>query len=1056
MDKQEYKLRSEQIKDLIGKRDFFGAVKIADSIDWNRVRSVSMLCTVSDLYKATRNYKRSKDLLLLAYDRHPNGRMIVYSLCELSIKLGDVVDALEYYKTFLKLAPQDSGKFVLQYKIYEAQDVSLEERIAVLEQLKKNDYREKWGYELATLYHRVGLATACVEECDELILWFSDGRYVKKAMELKMLHKPLSAKQQEQYDIMTGKKPAKVEEAPEPVVEETKEEEISPVEVAFAEVPAPVNEAEELDIQVKPVNVGKYDTINLQKALAENLQEILQETEKEEAENTPEPVEEIAAVELPKTGTLEDVPEEAPVEEAPSAEEESVAVAEEIAPVESVSEESISVEEAIEEAPVAIEAPVEVPATEPAVEAAEEPVAEEATETVEEPTKEPVVQPVIVPVVEASSEKEDLLNAKTKEIFFNDTSSMPSPLERELQRAIDEERKKQQLSPIEEILEHDLEKLHRPSVEEVMKMPLEEVASYEYPPEEIAGLLSEGYDGQISMVVEGKAPTEKQITGQMNIDEILAEWEKTKKLNEEKRRAEDLKRVFSSTGCMFSKYDVIARDGILEQLEREGKIKALVKVEQIPKAPKIIPEEELAKETVISAEDSEEEENPGTTVQPIAEAPVESTPSEVPAEVAATEAVETVETPMEEESAEDALEILSEGVSAEDATEVPVAGEVFVEEPVVEETSEEAEDVPAEETPVESTEEPVVTEEPAENEAVAEEAPVSVEEETVEAVAAPATETPVVSEEVAEPDTKSEAPAEVAAEEETTEVSEEDQAEEETVEDAEEPEETEEEASEEEESESPQKAIIRELTEEERVLFAPFIQTRGARKRFVTGLDQIELEAAVGNAIVTGNGDSGTVELAKNVMKDIQLTNSKFSGKIAKITGTSLNSKNVELTIAKLGNGGLIIEKASGMTSQTVQKLIDGLQKAESGIVVILEDNKKSVKRMLAAYPHLKTYFPIRLEVEELNDDALASYGKQYAEHLEYAIDDMGMLALHTRISDMQTSEHIVTVAEVREIVDAAIARANKKNIGHLFDVMLGKRYDDDDMIVLREKDFME
>lgn len=1050
MDKQEYKLRSEQIKDLIGKRDFFGAVKIADSIDWNRVRSVSMLCTVSDLYKATRNYKRSKDLLLLAYDRHPNGRMIVYSLCELSIKLGDVVDALEYYKTFLKLAPQDSGKYVLQYKIYEAQDVSLEERIAVLEQLKKNDYREKWGYELATLYHRVGLATACVEECDELILWFSDGRYVKKAMELKMLHKPLSSKQQEQYDIMTGKKPAKVEEIPEPVVEETKEEEISPVEVAFAEPPV-ASEPEELDIQVKPVNVGKYDTINLQKALAENLQEILQETEKEEAENTPEPVEEIAAVALPKTGTLEDVPEEAPVEEMqsdeaePSAKEEStVAVEEEtsaeeeaveaVTPAEPVAEESISVEE------------------EPVEEAAEEPVAaeESVAQPAGEPVKEPVVQPVVVPVVEASSEKEDLLNAKTKEIFFNDTSSMPSPLERELQRAIDEERKKQQLSPIEEILEQDLEKLHRPSVEEVMNMPLEEVASYEYPPEEIASMLSEGYDGQISMVVEGKAPTEKQITGQMNIDEILAEWEKTKKLNEEKRRAEDLKRVFSSTGCMFSKYDVIARDGILEQLEREGKIKALVKVEQIPKAPKIIPEEELAKETVISAEDSEEEENPGTTVQPVAEATVESTPSEVPVEVAATEAVETEETPMEEESAEDALEIISEGVSAEEATEEPVAEEVSVEELVVEETSKEAEEVSAEETPVESTEEPVVTEKPAESEAVTEIAPVSVEEETVEAVEAPATEAPVA-EETTEAVTEVEAPAEVAAEEETTEVSEEDQAEEETVEDTEEPEETEEE-----ETESSQKAMIRELTEEERVLFAPFIQTRGARKRFVTGLDQIELEAAVGNAIVTGNGDSGTVELAKNVMKDIQLTNSKFSGKIAKITGTSLNSKNVELTIAKLVNGGLIIEKASGMTSQTVQKLVDGLQNAESGIVVILEDNKKSVKRMLAAYPHLKTYFPIRLEVEELNDDALASYGKQYAEHLEYAIDDMGMLALHTRISDMQTSEHIVTVAEVREIVDAAIARANKKNIGHLFDVMLGKRYDDDDMIVLREKDFME
>ena len=179
MDKQEYKLRAEEIKSLIAKRDFFNAVKIADEIDWSRVRSVSMLCTVSDLYKANRRYKESKELLLMAYERHPNGRMIVYSLCELCIKMGEVVQAVEYHKQFVQMAPMDNGKYVLQYKLYVAQEVSLEERIAVLEELKKRDYREKWGYELAYLYHRIGLATKCVEECDELILWFSDGKYVK-------------------------------------------------------------------------------------------------------------------------------------------------------------------------------------------------------------------------------------------------------------------------------------------------------------------------------------------------------------------------------------------------------------------------------------------------------------------------------------------------------------------------------------------------------------------------------------------------------------------------------------------------------------------------------------------------------------------------------------------------------------------------------------------------------------------------------------------------------------------------------------------------------------
>ena len=251
MDKQEYKLRAEEIKSLIAKRDFFGAVKIADEIDWTRVRSVAMLCTVSDLYKANRRYKESKELLLMAYERHPNGRMILYSLCELSIKMGEMVQAMEYYKEFVQLAPMDNGKYILQYKLFVANEVSLEERIAVLEELKKRDYREKWGYELAYLYHRIGLATKCVEECDELILWFSDGRYVKKAMELKMLHQPLTMAQEASYNAFVGKN-AELPK-PEPVVDKPIEEQI----------------------KEPSVSVGQYDTINLQKALAESMREVL-------------------------------------------------------------------------------------------------------------------------------------------------------------------------------------------------------------------------------------------------------------------------------------------------------------------------------------------------------------------------------------------------------------------------------------------------------------------------------------------------------------------------------------------------------------------------------------------------------------------------------------------------------------------------------------------------------------------------------------------------------------------------------------------------------------
>lgn len=202
MDKSEYKLRAEEIKDLISRGEYAQAAEIADTIDWRRVKSVMMLCTISDLYKINRRYEDARDMLLLAYERRPGGRTICYSLCELSIKMEEYVQAIEYYKEFVQVAPKDPGRYILQYKLYEAQDVSLEERIAVLEELKKRDYREKWAYELAYLYHRVGLAARCVEECDELILWFGEGKYVIKAMELKMLHQPLTPEQQENTIIV--------------------------------------------------------------------------------------------------------------------------------------------------------------------------------------------------------------------------------------------------------------------------------------------------------------------------------------------------------------------------------------------------------------------------------------------------------------------------------------------------------------------------------------------------------------------------------------------------------------------------------------------------------------------------------------------------------------------------------------------------------------------------------------------------------------------------------------------------------------------------------------
>ena len=254
MDKYEYKLRQDEIKSLIKQREFQKAVEIADSIDWTRVRSVTTLCTISDLYKINRRYKEAKVLLEQAYNRYPNGRMIVYSLCELSIKMDEIVQAIEYYKQFVQMAPMDEGKFILQYKIYEAQDVSLEERIVVLEELAKRVYKEKWLYELAYLYHRIGLVTKCIEECDIIITWFKEGAYVKKAMELKMLHQELTESQMSLYESMLPPKEKEVSAVAVPVVQEKQEED---------------------DIQVKTMDMGKFNTINLQRELAESMKDVL-------------------------------------------------------------------------------------------------------------------------------------------------------------------------------------------------------------------------------------------------------------------------------------------------------------------------------------------------------------------------------------------------------------------------------------------------------------------------------------------------------------------------------------------------------------------------------------------------------------------------------------------------------------------------------------------------------------------------------------------------------------------------------------------------------------
>lgn len=931
MDKSEYKLRAEEIKDLISRGEYAQAAEIADTIDWRRVKSVMMLCTISDLYKINRRYEDARDMLLLAYERRPGGRTICYSLCELSIKMEEYVQAIEYYKEFVQVAPKDPGRYILQYKLYEAQDVSLEERIAVLEELKKRDYREKWAYELAYLYHRVGLAARCVEECDELILWFGEGKYVIKAMELKMLHQPLTPEQQEKYDHRfdapgshipsqnsvqdngySGNESYEQSYAKDgsydqeqgyaqdgsydqdqsyaqdsnydqnqSYVQDSGYDQVAgdtqiydPVQPAQQETPTqPVQD--DYDIHVKTMDVGQYNTINLQAELAAGLREVLGEE--------------------PKGDTAK------------------------------------ATSDSITRSIVA-------------------PMMDSDTESLDYPEIAEVSEDDLEPETE-QIEGSEVFFGETGEI--GDLSQVPEVETEEILPEEPASLKKQDVVP----------ELSKAEVEPEATTPVE-------PPKELANVLAQESDGQISLVMPEAESIEKQITGQINIEDILAEWERKKKENLEKREEEVRQHVLQQTGAMFTEFEQAVRDGLLEKLEKEkavdaGTVTDTDEVEELEEIADVNDETEKA-----PAEVSEEEPEPADT------------------DIVDTEEVEELEeepavAEYEEESAtEEPDAVVDMEVTQEPAAEIPE---------VPEETTAEIEEVPEETT--------------AETEEASEESVAEAEEEPEEAV-----------EEVPE-DEQPQTPEPPVVERD--------------------------------------KAKVRALTREERELYAPFIQSKSAREQLVKAIDNISLAAYTGNVIITGEEGMDTLSLAKNMIREIQATDSNFSGKVAKISGHALNKKDAAETLNRLQNGALIICKASEMNNKTVDTMYKALQQENQGIVIILEDTRKEIDRFLEKYEKLQESFTSRMDVEALSNDTLVAFGRQYAREREYSIDELGVLALHTRIEDMQTIDHVVTVVDVKEIVDEAIAHANKKTLKHFFDVLFAKRYDDEDMIILTEKDFV-
>ncbi|MBQ7615375.1 MAG: hypothetical protein IJU77_10050 [Butyrivibrio sp.] len=1038
MDKVEYKIRADEIRALIGEGRFAEAVKIADTIDWKRVKSINMLCTISDLYKINRRYTESKDVLLMAYDRHPTSRPIVYSLCELAIKMGEFVQAVEYYKEFVRIAPRDTGRYILQYKLYEAQEVSLEERIAVLEEFKKHDYRERWAYELAYLYHRVGLTTECIEECDEMFLWFGEGRYVMKALELKALHEPLSPEQQDRYTRYkqshggmvdasivnekdeVGKDETRTVEIKQPTKEmpPVTDEVIASYNMGAAaqEIPAEdlgqTREFEEIvyphisEIKEPSVDVSTFNTMNLQESLAQSLREALSEDDGEDEEDTKvfDPIKQHTADVATGIGVQ-------PITE------EIYEVSEETDSDEMDTEEDIQEAEEAENSDIITDTTEEIDEAE-SLEDTEEIHFSDISEALEEQAAS-----LDEALEEEVREKEASANGM-QEVFFETRPQMgieikyggngPILGEEKISEApIEPAIMAQAMDTEEEVTDEVEEKEQNPVIQPFRTItyeqkPLEEEvpgavihpnASYQMH-SHFENMLAQEPDGQISLAVEPEPAVEKQITGQISIAEYLENWEQFKKDQQQKQLERVKKRVADETGDMFSEFDEKTKAGLQEKIE-----KAITDAIKKDRSERYSGRNDwsVKREDKINAAIDEVIEQDGAVPRSVED----YVPEEVDEE---TEDLEAVSTMTQEMPVAEPIDMDEESTDTEEDTEEAV------------EATEAAQDS--------EPEDDVESQQPSEEAEKSSEEPDHEDDEDEED-----------DEEEEKDKSKPEAPSK--------------------------PEKAPTAAADSKKEEKPDQRKkhhignreleerVRTMTPEEKELFGPYIHHKKSRRQIINAIDNLSMDAFSGNAIVTGEEGAGTVNLAKGLIKAMQASDSNFSGKVAKITANVLNKKSTASIFDKLANGALIIQRAADLEEDTVKELLKILQEENKGLVIVMEDTREDMDRFLEKNPSLKQSFNVRVDIEALDDDSLVAYARQYALEKEYAIDNLGILALHTRISERQTLDHDVTVAEVKDIVDDAIYFAEKKTVGHLVDVLVRKRYDENDMIILREKDFM-
>ena len=925
MDKYEYNLKLDQIKALSAEEGYMSAAEIADSINWNKIKNVNTLVKIGEIYEKAERYQDARDILLMAYDRSPIGRMIIYRLAEVAIKMGDYDAATEYYDEFVEIAPHDDMKYVLRYAIKKGQGASFDELITILEEYKDEEYTEEWAYELAYLYHKAGKADKCIDACDELILWFGDGPYVERALELKMLYQPLTKAQEEKYRRFKAEKekPAKIKDEAE-VTEIGAMEMVKGGEIVHDDVTIP---------QIT-VNQEKFNTVNLQQEIAKGMQQIMEAKGKNEVADTMDTIKKI----------VEDIP-------------------------------YLKLEK-------------------------------EQEEYVQQPEE-------------------------TEHI------------------ATDEE------------------------IDGSLKLNFKE-------------LLGEDADGQMSMVMSEKTQLEHQITGQMSIQDVLEEWEKTRHAAEiALKEAEQQKLESAKARALQEAGDIMERlNDVIPKLDAGVTPKELLEEEYLKVPVDIIEQKAAVKEPEEAQKPDMQElyaEETVDEVQEPQEAPEETIdeaqePQEAPEE-AIDEVQESREAPEEaidevqesREAPEEAIDEVQESreEAIDEAQEPQEAPEETIDE--VQESQEAPEDAADEvKEPVGEPEDIIMAEESEKDEIFMQPTTMmpeitddmlNVDDDTSDDETSQEKEnvsekrdfdhvTSFIEQEIAKMTAKNpglEKKLDMAKTRKMPDIS--------LPEDLD---------SEEDDSKLKETKHIKELTSEQKAIFSYFIPVKGMEdqicKAYNAVLDHFNRKenASTGNLIIQGEQGCGKTMLATSFIKVLQKDGEQLTGKMGKIDAAALNKKDVQQVVRKITGGCLIIERAGDIDRSIAAQLSFLMEHDITGTLYILEDTSKGIKKALSMDEGFASKFTEKISVPIFTNDELVLFAKSYSAELGYKIDEMAILALHNRISNIERIDQATTLTEVKDIIDEAIDREAHSGLKKAISILTAKRYTDDDRIVLKEDHFRE